>query len=176
MVIKKKPSFLFFKPLSAKKLKEITIILGASFIKLAQVLATRADFFSSDYLDELKELHDQLPSMSQEEYKEIFAIAFPTNPFSVFENKPLASASIGQVHIAYLLNGEKVAVKLRRKGIKSRVMADIRIINFFNTIYQLLTNRIIYFSYTLTSSTHFFIHFKHITTILCNLFKLFIYL
>ncbi|NCB13040.1 MAG: AarF/ABC1/UbiB kinase family protein, partial [Erysipelotrichia bacterium] len=49
LVIKKRPSFLFFKPLSAKKLKETTINLGASFIKLAQVLATRADFFSADY-------------------------------------------------------------------------------------------------------------------------------
>ena len=136
MVIKKKPSFLFFKPLSPKKLKATTINLGASFIKLAQVLATRADFFSSDYLDELKELHDQLPSMSDEEYKEIFSIAFPINPFLLFEDTPLASASIGQVHIAYLKTGEKVAVKLRRKGIKSRVIADIRIINFFNTIFK----------------------------------------
>ncbi|MDX9961574.1 MAG: AarF/UbiB family protein, partial [Aliarcobacter sp.] len=136
LVIKKKPSFLFFKPLSPKKLKATTINLGASFIKLAQVLATRADFFSSDYLDELKELHDQLPSMSDEEYKEIFSIAFPINPFLLFEDTPLASASIGQVHIAYLKTGEKVAVKLRRKGIKSRVIADIRIINFFNTIFK----------------------------------------
>lgn len=74
--------------------------------------------------------------MSDEEYKEIFSIAFPVNPFLLFEDTPLASASIGQVHIAYLKTGEKVAVKLRRKGIKSRVIADIRIINFFNTIFK----------------------------------------
>ena len=74
--------------------------------------------------------------MSDEEYKEIFSIAFPINPFLLFEDTPLASASIGQVHIAYLKTGEKVAVKLRRKGIKSRVIADIRIINFFNTIFK----------------------------------------
>lgn len=127
---------MFFKPLSAKKLKETTIKLGASFIKLAQVLATRADFFSKDYLDELKELHDQLPSMNKDDYEEVFALAFKENPFASFENKPLASASIGQVHIAYLEGGEKVAVKLRRKGIKNRVVADIRIINFFNTIFK----------------------------------------
>ena len=136
MVIKKRPSFLFFKPLSGKKLKETTINLGASFIKLAQVLATRADFFSAEYLEELKELHDQLPYMSKDEYEKVFNKAFKINPFSLFENTPIASASIGQVHIAYLKSGEKVAVKLLRVGIKKRVKADIKIINFFNTIFK----------------------------------------
>ncbi|MEZ4694432.1 MAG: AarF/UbiB family protein [Aliarcobacter sp.] len=136
LVIKKRPSFLFFKPLSAKKLKETTINLGASFIKLAQVLATRADFFSAEYLEELKELHDQLPCMSKDEYEKVFNKAFKNNPFSSFENTPIASASIGQVHIAYLKSGEKVAVKLLRVGIKKRVKADIKIINFFNTIFK----------------------------------------
>ena len=135
-MIKKKPSFLFFKPLSAKKLKETTINLGASFIKLAQVLATRADFFSQEYLDELKELHDQLPCMSEKDCNTIFSRAFKENPFSSFDNIPIASASIGQVHIAYLKTGEKVAVKLRRMGIKNRVTADIKIISFFNTIFK----------------------------------------
>jgi predicted unusual protein kinase regulating ubiquinone biosynthesis (AarF/ABC1/UbiB family) len=127
---------LFFKPLSAKKLKETTINLGASFIKLAQVLATRADFFSADYLDELKELHDQLPSMNENDCNTIFYRAFKQNPFSSFDNIPIASASIGQVHIAFLKDGTKVAVKLRRMGIKERVSADIKIINFFNIIFN----------------------------------------
>ena len=136
MVIKKKDNFLFLKPLSAKKLKETTINLGASFIKLAQVLATRADFFSADYLEELKELHDKLPCMSEKECNDVFYKAFKENPFSSFQNTPIASASIGQVHIAYLKDGTKVAVKLRRVGIKERVSADIKIINFFNIIFN----------------------------------------
>lgn len=127
---------MFFKPLSAKKLKETTINLGASFIKLAQVLATRADFFSADYLDELKELHDQLPSMNENDCNTIFYRAFKQNPFSSFDNIPIASASIGQVHIAFLKDGTKVAIKLRRMGIKERVSADIKIINFFNVIFN----------------------------------------
>lgn len=136
MVIKKKDKFLIFKPLSAKKLKETTINLGASFIKLAQVLATRADFFSKEYLDELKELHDQLPYMNEKDCNTIFYRAFKQNPFSSFDNIPIASASIGQVHVAFLKSGEKVAVKLRRMGIKEQVKADIKIINFFNTIFK----------------------------------------
>lgn len=99
-------------------------------------MATRADFFSDEYLEELKELHDQLPSMSKDEYEKVFNKAFKNNPFSSFQNTPIASASIGQVHIAYLKSGEKVAVKLLRVGIKNRVKADIKIINFFNTIFK----------------------------------------
>ncbi|NCB11143.1 MAG: AarF/ABC1/UbiB kinase family protein [Erysipelotrichia bacterium] len=74
--------------------------------------------------------------MSKDEYEKVFNKAFKNNPFSSFQNTPIASASIGQVHIAYLKSGEKVAVKLLRVGIKNRVKADIKIINFFNTIFK----------------------------------------
>ncbi len=136
MVIKKKDRFLFFKPLKPKKLKDTIVTLGASFIKLAQVLATRADFFSVEYLEELKELHDQIPSMKKEDFKKVFDESFETSPFKSFENTPIASASIGQVHVAYLQDDTKVAVKLRRLGIKEQVTADIKIISFFNTLFK----------------------------------------
>ncbi|WP_196778276.1 ABC1 kinase family protein [Malaciobacter marinus] len=136
LVIKKKDSFLGVKPLAPKEFKHTIIDLGASFIKLAQVLATRADFFSQEYLDELKELHDKLPSMPKKDFEVVFKRAFINDDFKEFNNEPIASASIGQVHIAYLNSGEKVAVKLRREGIKQRVLADIKIINFFNFIFK----------------------------------------
>jgi len=135
-VIKKKESFLFLKPLSPKKLKYACISLGASFIKLAQVLATRADFFSQEYLEELKDLHDQLPAMKPKDFKAVFQRSFPQNPFKKFEVTPMASASIGQVHIGYLQDDTKVAVKLRRVDIKEQVYADIAIITFFNKIFR----------------------------------------
>ena len=136
LVIKKKQSFLGIKPLKPKKLKDTIITLGASFIKLAQVLATRADFFSADYLDELRELHDKLPAMNKDEFVEIFNIAFKEDSFKNFDKTPIACASIGQVHIGILHDDTKVAVKLRRKGIKNRVSADIKIINFFNFLFN----------------------------------------
>lgn len=137
MVIKKKDRFLFFKPLKPKRLKKYILDLGASFIKLAQVLATRADFFTSEYLDELKTLHDQIPKMKDSDFEGVFNTAFSDKDiFKEFEKEPIASASIGQVHIAYLKNGKKVAVKLRRYGIKKQVLADIKIINFFNNIFN----------------------------------------
>ncbi|WP_321315375.1 ABC1 kinase family protein [Campylobacterota bacterium DY0563] len=137
MVIKKRDRFLIFKPLSPKRLKKYILDLGASFIKLAQVLATRADFFSKEYLEELKSLHDQIPPMKEKRFNEVFNTAFKDKSiFKEFENEPIASASIGQVHIAYLQNDKKVAVKLRRYGIKKQVLADIKIINFFNRLFN----------------------------------------
>ncbi|MGM0520069.1 MAG: ABC1 kinase family protein [Campylobacterota bacterium] len=136
MVIKKKESFLWIKPLGPKGLKTTTIHLGASFIKLAQVLATRADFFNEEYLVELRQLHDKLPTMSNDSFLRVFARAFANTPFKEFDNTAIASASIGQVHIAYLKSGEKVAVKLRREDIKQRVLADIKIITFFNKLFK----------------------------------------
>ena len=136
LVIKKRESFLGIRPLCPKKLKSAIILLGASFIKLAQVLATRADFFTAEYLEELKELHDQLPAMSEKEFEIVYNRAFKADDFKSFEKNPIASASIGQVHIAYMYDDTKVAVKLRRLIIADQVKADIKIINFFNIIFR----------------------------------------
>jgi predicted unusual protein kinase regulating ubiquinone biosynthesis (AarF/ABC1/UbiB family) len=136
LIIKRKKSFLGLKPLSPLRLGETINTLGASFVKLAQVLATRADFFSPAYLQELKKLHDDLPPMTQIEFDRVFMRAFKAGTFKHFETSPIASASIGQVHAAWLDDGTKVAVKVRREGIKSRVKADIVILNFFNRLFQ----------------------------------------
>lgn len=137
LIIKRKEQFWGIKPLSPLALKKSVISLGASFIKLAQVLATRSDFFPEAYLIELKELHDQLPPMSSEEFQKVYNKAFPDNKsFKTFENTPLASASVGQVHRATLHDGTLVAVKLLRYNIAVQVKADIRIIAFFNNLFQ----------------------------------------
>ncbi len=134
LLIKKKESFWGYQPMGPKELHSTIVELGPSFIKLAQVLATRADFFDEEYLEELKSLHDELPPMSQEEFEQVFAKAFPRNPFERFDPNPIASASIGQVHVAYL-EGEKVAVKLRRAGIEKRVRSDIKILRAYNALF-----------------------------------------
>lgn len=75
--------------------------------------------------------------MKQNDFDEIYKLSFEDRDiFTSFDKEPIASASIGQVHIARLLNGKKVAVKLRRKNIKKQVEADIRIINIFNYIFK----------------------------------------
>lgn len=136
LLIKKKERFFGITPLAPKALVRTISLLGASFVKLAQVLATRNDFFDAQYLSALKTLHDDLPAMSQYEYDNVMKRAFPTLPFTRFNPIPIASASIGQVHEAWLDQETKVAVKLRRDGIEKRVRADIRIVSFFNRIFR----------------------------------------
>ncbi len=137
LVIKRKERFMLIPPLSPVALKEAIVKLGASFIKLAQVLATRADFFTPAYLSELKSLHDELPPMDPPSFEEVYEKAFDRkDPFSKFESHPIAAASIGQVHVAWLKEGGKVAVKLRRLGILEQVRADIAILNFFNSLFK----------------------------------------
>lgn len=136
LLIKKKSRFLGVTPFSPKALAHTITDLGASFIKLAQVLATRNDFFESDYLDSLKTLHDDLPPMPIDAYERVMNRAFPSLPFIRFNPNPIASASIGQVHEAWLDENTKVAVKLRRDGIEKRIRADIRIVTWFNILFN----------------------------------------
>ena len=125
------------KPLSPSQLRESINDLGASFIKLAQVLATRADFFDDIYLQELRALHDEIPPMAKKDFQKVYQRAFGEHdPFSRFNDTPIASASIGEVHEAWLHTGEHVAVKLRRWQIDKQVKADIHILSFFNRLFR----------------------------------------
>ena len=104
--------------------------LGPTFIKLAQVLAARADLFPGVYLDELKKLHDQVPPMSARRMRRQFHAATGKRPDDVFEEfdpEPVASASLGQVHRASYM-GEPVAVKILKPGIRTTVSQDIRVL------------------------------------------------
>ncbi|KHK03180.1 ABC1 kinase family protein [Desulfovibrio sp. TomC] len=129
VLVRRRDRFLFLAPLPPRQLKEAVLALGVCFIKLAQVLATRADFFTEDYLAELRGIHDEVAPMSAADFKAAFNLAFCCYmPFATFDEAPIASASIGQVHAATLPDGSKVAVKLRRFGVEDRVRADIALI------------------------------------------------
>ncbi|GAB1534563.1 AarF/ABC1/UbiB kinase family protein [Geovibrio sp. ADMFC3] len=137
LIIKDRKSFLLMKPLNPKRLKNYIYALGASFIKLAQVLATRADFFTEEYLEELRDLHDDIPKMSEKDFCAVYKKAFGEKKhFTTFLDAPIASASIGQVHHAVLTDGTEVAVKLRRLNIEKVVNADIRILSLFNRLFK----------------------------------------
>jgi len=135
LLIRKRASWLGIEPLKPNQLVTAIEQLGASFIKLAQVLATRSDFFDSSYLEPLRYLHDRLPAMAAGDFRQVFARAFGAGDcFSSFEQQPLACASIGQVHRAVLQDGRQVAVKLRRNGIERVVREDIRLLGWFLAI------------------------------------------
>ncbi len=132
LLIRRRDSWLWLGPLAPEPLAVAVEGLGASFIKLAQVLATRADFFNVSYLGALRQLHDQLPPMSTADFHEVFSRAFGGGEcFRSFDDQPLACASIGQVHRARLGSGELVAVKFRRNRIERIVREDIRLLGWF---------------------------------------------
>ncbi|WP_045222100.1 ABC1 kinase family protein [Desulfonatronum thioautotrophicum] len=133
----KRRHILFIPPLGPAALKKTVLDLGVSFIKLAQVLATRADFFTEEYLVELRTIHDEVAPMSQADLDTMYQRAFgDAPPFIRFEPQPMASASIGQVHWAQLADGTEVAVKIRRLDIERKVQVDIRILEFFLGLFR----------------------------------------
>lgn len=138
LLFRRRSRWLLWRPLSPTALLENIHSLGASFLKLAQVLATRADFFDQEYLLALRQLHDRMPSMNDKDRMRAFARAFPDHEvFARFDHQPLASASIGQVHKAELReSGRVVAVKLLRENIQLQVRVDIRLLNLFLRVFQ----------------------------------------
>ncbi|TVM18659.1 AarF/ABC1/UbiB kinase family protein [Oceanidesulfovibrio indonesiensis] len=130
LIVRGKERFLLLRPLPPAVLKNAILDLGVCFIKLAQVLATRADFFSREYLVELRTIHDEVAPMPVTDLETMYERAFGNDaPFIWFEQRPIASASIGQVHAALLPGDVKVAVKIRRLHIERRVRVDLRILH-----------------------------------------------
>jgi ubiquinone biosynthesis protein len=105
--------------------------LGPTFVKLGQVLATRIDLFSPDWIAEFEKLHTAVPPVPIDELLPQMTEALGRSPFEVFrelEREPFASASIAQVHRARLQDGTPVVLKVRRPGIREKIEADVRIL------------------------------------------------
>ncbi len=115
------------------KLRKIFEELGPTFIKFGQMLSTRPDLVKEEYINELKKLQDEAPPFDFVEVKHIVKneLKKPIDSiFKRFEKKPVAAASIGQVHLAELHNGKKLAVKVQRPDIEHIIAEDLRIIHF----------------------------------------------
>jgi ubiquinone biosynthesis protein len=105
--------------------------LGPTFIKLGQLLSTRADLLSPDYRAELTKLQDAAPAVPSEVVsdtveRELHAPA--DTAFATFEAVPLACASVGQAHTATLHDGTDVVVKVRRPNVVEEMEQDLEII------------------------------------------------
>ena len=104
--------------------------LGPTFVKAGQYLSTRADLLTDEYLRELAKLQDSVPPFPAEEAKRIVAeeLGAPVERlFKSFNGRPLAAASIAQVHEAVTSDGERVVVKVERPDIRARVAVDLEI-------------------------------------------------
>jgi ubiquinone biosynthesis protein len=104
--------------------------LGPTFVKFGQIMSTRTELLPPEMIDQLKRLQDHAKPVP---FSEVMAIIEENCPewedyFGDIEETPVASASIGQVHRAYLKDGTKVALKIQRPGIPEIIELDIGIL------------------------------------------------
>jgi predicted unusual protein kinase regulating ubiquinone biosynthesis (AarF/ABC1/UbiB family) len=106
--------------------------MGPTFIKLAQLLSTRADLLPQPYIEALTRLQDKVEPFPFTEVEQIVATELGvriSKAFSHFESKPIAAASLGQVHRAALRDGREVVVKVQRPGIREEMSKDMDVLS-----------------------------------------------
>lgn len=102
--------------------------LGPTFIKIGQMLSVRNDLLSSTFVDEFKQLQDNVKSDPFPKVKALLETELQqplTEVFSAFDEIPVASASIGQAHRANLISGKEVIVKVQHPGIIAAIQVDL---------------------------------------------------
>lgn len=114
---------------------------GGIFVKFGQFLSTRSDLFPKSFRNELATLQEKVTPVPVEQIKEIIYEQFnqpAEQVFEYFDDKPLAAASMAQVHKARLNSGEKVIVKVLRPSLRKQLTIDINILANFS---ELLSNK-----------------------------------
>lgn len=112
----------------AEKLAEDLEGMGPTFVKLGQLLSTRADLLPPVYLKALSRLQDEVDPFPFEEVEKIVTVELGvplSDAFASFGQTPFASASLGQVHLAELHDGRSVAVKVQRPNIRAKIIDDM---------------------------------------------------
>ncbi len=115
-------------PAEAKELANDLEKMGPTFIKLAQLLSTRADLLPPSYLESLARLQDNVAPFPFDEVEKIVAAELGvriSKAFKEFESTPMAAASLGQVHRAWMRDERAVVVKVQRPGIRERIIEDV---------------------------------------------------
>jgi ubiquinone biosynthesis protein len=120
--------------------RERLVELGPAYIKLGQVLSTRPDLLPPPYIEELEHLQDKVPPMDFEQVEKTIESELKariSKLFASFEQEPLGSASLGQVHAAELRDGRSVVVKVQRPNLREQLADDI---NYFRDLAMFLTD------------------------------------
>lgn len=125
------------------RLRKALESLGPIFVKFGQVLSTRRDLLPPDVAEELAKLQDRVPPFEFDSVKVSIEAAFGTplqSTFPVFEQTPVASASVAQVHFAELADGKPVAVKVLRPNIEKTIRRDIRLLKTLAWLLQAVSS------------------------------------
>ncbi len=120
---------------SPERIRRTLEDLGPSFIKLGQLMSTRADLFPATYIEELRKLQDQVPAVSFSEIQQVIEEELKEPIGGIFReccSESVAAASVSQVHSARLFTGEKVAVKVIRPGIRKIIEQDIQLMYYLS--------------------------------------------
>jgi len=120
--------------------------LGLTFLKFGQVLAMRRDLLPDAYIDELEQLHDQLPALGIDAVRATVEAELGkplTKLFAQFGETPLAAATIAQVHEATLHDGRHVAVKVQRPDLEAMIATDIAALTYLVALGEKLFPRLI---------------------------------
>ena len=136
------------KVVSAKNIKNDIVKMGPVYVKIGQIVSTRTDLFPEYITDVFSDLQNEVEYMEYEDVENIFQSQFNQcidDCFYDFSTQPIASASIGQVHIGTLKeNNTKVAIKVLRKEInktfKEELLVIINIFNAYNSVMKLNKN------------------------------------
>lgn len=115
---------------SPQRIRCVLEELGPSFIKLGQLMSTRADIFPPEYIEEFTKLQDQVPPVPFSDIKRVIEQELRRPLEEIFEEftpKSMAAASVAQVHLAKLFSGEEIAVKVIRPNIDKEIRKDIRL-------------------------------------------------
>ena len=124
-------------PTLAVRSRRVLEELGPTFIKLGQILSTRPDILPPVFIDEFQKLQDNAVDVPFEKIREQVEQEFGATieqTFSTFDEKPLATASMAQVHRATLKDGTEVAVKVQRPGIEPQIISDLSLLYNFALI------------------------------------------
>ncbi len=117
-------------PPRAQRSREVLEDLGPLFVKFGQILSTRRDLLNDEFASELAKLQDHVPPFPGAQARQIVerAYGYPLeHVFALFDETPLASASIAQVHVARLLDGREVIVKVVRPNLRHTIGQDIKL-------------------------------------------------
>jgi ubiquinone biosynthesis protein len=105
--------------------------MGPTFIKLAQLMSTRADLLPQPYIDALTRLQDKVGPFPFTEVEQIVNTELGvriSKAFAEFDSEPMAAASLGQVHRALMRDGRDVVVKVQRPGIREEMSKDLEVL------------------------------------------------